>query len=118
LKEGLAGGDSAVRSSIPAREDGMFSKYVRLCLLVTLVVLGLASAAQAGPRPAGRATAQAAKAHAPQLGILQILWRDVSRIFEKEGSSIDPSGIPHSNPGGSGTNGEGSGIDPSGVPHN
>ncbi len=96
----------------------MFSKYVRLCLLIALVVLGLAPAAQAGTRPAGRATARAARTHAPQLGILEALWRGVGQILEKEGSSIDPSGIPHSNPGSSGTNGEGSGIDPSGVPHN
>jgi hypothetical protein len=116
LKEGLAGGDSAVRSSIPVREDGMFSKYARLCLLVTLVVLGLAPAVQAGTY-AARSTARSARAHAPQVGLLQALWRNVSQIFEKEGASIDPSGIPHSSTGSSGVNGEGASIDPSGVPH-
>jgi hypothetical protein len=118
LKEGIAGGDSAVRSSIPAKEGGMFSKHVRLCLLiVALVALGLAPAAQAGTRSAGRATARAARTHAPQPGFLQILWRGVNQIFQKEGASIDPSGIPHSNTGTSGTSGEGSGIDPSGMTH-
>ena len=93
----------------------MFSKHVRLCLLiVALVALGLTPAAQAGTRSAGRATA---RAHAPQPGFLQTLWRGVSQIFEKEGASIDPSGVPHSNTGSSGTSGEGASIDPSGVPH-
>src|SRR4051794_11400592 len=91
LKEAIAGGDSAVRSSIPAKEGGMFSKHVRLCLLiVALIALGFTPAAQAGMRSAGRATARAARAHAPQPGFLQILWRGVSQIFEKEGASIDP----------------------------
>jgi hypothetical protein len=115
LKEGLAGGDSAVRSSIPVREDGMFSKYARLCLLVTLVVLGLAPAVQAGTS-AARSTARSARAHAPQMGILETLWRGVSHLFDKEGAGLDPHGTP--NPGASGTNDEGSGIDPSGVSHN
>jgi hypothetical protein len=118
LKEGIAGGDSAVRSSIPVKEGGMFSKHVRLCLLVVaLVALGLTPAAQAGTRSAGRATARAARAHASQPGILQILWRGVSQIFEKEGAGLDPHGTPNTNTGSSGTSDEGSGIDPSGVTH-
>ncbi len=96
----------------------MFSKHVRLCLLiVALVALGLTPAAQAGTRSAGRATARTAQAHASQPGFLQVLWRGVSQILEKEGASIDPSGTPHSNTGSSGTSDEGSGIDPSGVTH-
>lgn len=88
----------------------MFSKHVRLCLLIVgLVALGLTPAAQAGTR--------SAKAHAPQPGFLQVLWRGVSQIFEKEGASIDPSGVPHSNTGSSGTSDEGSGIAPSGITH-
>jgi hypothetical protein len=118
LKEGIAGGDSAVRSSIPAKEGNMFSKRIGLCLLiVVLAALGLAPVAQAGARSSGRATARTARAHAAQPGFLQIVWRGVSQIFEKEGNSIDPHGTPNSNPGTSGTNDEGSGIDPSGVTH-
>ena len=91
----------------------MFSKHVRLCLLiVALVALGLAPAAQAGTRSAGRATARAARAHASQPGILQVLWRGVSQIFGKEGASIDPHGTPNPNTGTTGTSG-----DPSGVTH-
>jgi hypothetical protein len=117
LKEAIASGDSAVRSSIPAKEGGMFSKQVRLCLLImALVALGLTPAAQGGTRSAGRATARTARTHA-QPGFLQILWRDVSQIFEKEGAGLDPHGTPHSNTGTTGTSDEGSGIDPSGVPH-
>ncbi len=96
----------------------MFSKHVRLCLLVVaLVALGLTPAAQAGTRSAGRATARAARVHAPQPGFLQVLWRGVSQIFEKEGNTIDPHGIPNSSTGSSGTSDEGSGIDPSGITH-
>ena len=96
----------------------MFSKHARLCLLiVALVALGLTPAAQAGTRSAGRATARAARAHAPQPGFLQVLWRGVSQIFEKEGASIDPHGVPNANTGTTGTSGEGASIDPSGVPH-
>ena len=96
----------------------MFSKHVRLCLLiVALVVLGLTPAAQAGTRSAGRATARAARPHASQPGFLQSLWRGVSQIFEKEGNTIDPHGTPNSSTGTSGTSDEGSGIDPSGITH-
>jgi hypothetical protein len=96
----------------------MFSKQVRLCLFViALVALGLTPAAQAGTRPAGRTAARAARAHAPEPGLLQILWRGVSQIFEKEGAGLDPHGITYSNPGGSGLHDEGSGIDPSGMTH-
>jgi hypothetical protein len=117
LKEGIAGGDFAVRSSIPAKEGGMFSKHVRLCLLVVaLVALGLTPAAQAGTHSAGRATARAARAHAPQPGFLQVLWRGVSQIFEKEGAGLDPHGTPNTNTG-TGLDDEGASIDPSGVPH-
>jgi hypothetical protein len=113
LKEGIAGGDSAVRSSIPAQERAMFSKHVRLCLLVVaLVALGLTPAAQACTRSAGRATARAARAHASQPGILQILWRGVSQIFEKEGAGLDPHGNPNTSTGTTGTS-----DDPSGVTH-
>jgi hypothetical protein len=96
----------------------MFSKHVRLCLLiVALIALGLTPAAQAGTRSAGRATARAARAHAAQPGFLQILWRGVSQVFEKEGAGLDPHGTPNSSPGTTGISDEGSGIDPSGVTH-
>jgi len=91
----------------------MFSKHVRLCLLVVaLVALGLTPAAQAGTRSAGRATARTARAHASQPGFLQILWRGVGQIFEKEGASIDPHGNTNTSTGTTGTSG-----DPSGVTH-
>jgi hypothetical protein len=93
----------------------MFSKHVRLCLLiVALLALGLTPAAQAGTRSGGRATARVARAHASQPGLLQVLWRGVSQIFEKEGNTIDPHGSPNSS---TGTTGTSSGIDLSGVPH-
>ena len=95
----------------------MFSKHVRLCLLiVALVALGLTPAAQAGTRSAGRPTARAARAYAAQPGFLQILWQGVSQIFEKEGAGLDPHGAPNSNTN-PGLDDEGSGIDPSGVTH-
>jgi hypothetical protein len=112
LKEGIAGGDSAVWSSIPAMEGGMFSKHVRLCLLiVALVALGLTPAVYAGTRSAGRATVRAARSHAPQPGFLQILWRGVSQIFEKEGAGLDPHGTPN-------TSNTQTPVDPSLAPHN
>jgi hypothetical protein len=95
----------------------MFSKHVRFCLLIAaLIALGLTPAAQAGTRSAGRPTARAARAHASQPGFLQILWRGVSQVFEKEGAGLDPHGTPNSSTG-TGLDDEGSGIDPSGVTH-
>lgn len=95
----------------------MFSKHVRLCLLVVaLVALGLTPAAQAGTRSTGRATARVARAHAAQPGFLQIVWRGVSQIFEKEGAGLDPHGTPNSNTS-TGLDDEGASIDPSGMTH-
>ena len=93
----------------------MLSPSCRLARL--MVALGLTPAAQAGTHPSGRGAARAARTHAPEPGLLQILWRTVSQMFEKEGASIDPSGITGSNPGGSGLHHEGSSIDPFGVTH-
>ncbi|MEO6196299.1 MAG: hypothetical protein ABIS20_25035 [Thermoanaerobaculia bacterium] len=91
----------------------MFSKHVRLCLLImALVALGLIPAAQAGTHSAGRAMARAARAHTSQPGFLQTLWRGVGQIFEKEGNTIDPHGAPNTSTGTTGTSG-----DPSGVTH-
>ena len=93
----------------------MFSKHVRLCLLVVaLVALGLTPAAQAGTRSAGRATARTARVHASQPGFLQLFWRGVGQIFEKEGAGLDPHGTPNTSTGTTGTSPD---MDPSGVTH-
>jgi hypothetical protein len=70
-----------------------------LLLSCLLVSLALPPAAQAR---SDRAGAQA-KPEVRMMGALQGVWKLLSRLWEKEGSGIDPFGQPSSSPSGDGT---------------
>jgi hypothetical protein len=95
----------------------MLSKHARLGILLLTGMLFLAPmTAQAGTQGIVKGQSRAASTSATRESLLQTFWRGLTRLLEKDGSSIIPGG--GTGTGSSGTSDEGTGLDPFGLPHN